>query len=203
MSDFPELPSLDDDGIFEYPSENEFEDIMPQGVNSPSYGKNSAAEQGTEIPAGWKPTIAKPVPVVRCHRIKKDGERCKRWSIRGHTHCAFHSGNLPNVRKKADAIVESSRMRLMNLTDPAVDVFEDLIQPGTPDAIRLKAAENILNRAGLKDGADIKVEVTHTIPPSEIIKERLKGIRERLEDMGEQTSDEDVLDEPDPEETQE
>ena len=166
-------------------------------VVSNSAGKTSALQQGTEIPAGWKPTAAEPVPVVRCHMIKKDGERCGRWSLRGHTHCVKHSGSLPNVRAKAEAIVESSRMRLLNLTDEAVDVLEDFLKPGTSDMIRLKAAENVLNRSGIKDAVEVNVTVEHGVSYSEEIAKKLDIMRQRVlpqpepEDLGER---EEILD---------
>src|SRR4030095_11889824 len=84
--------------------------------NSPSAGKTSPAEQGLEVPMGWKPTLAEPVPVVRCTGMStQSGERCKRWSLRGTTVCKIHGGQLPNVQEHANAIVESARMRLFGM----------------------------------------------------------------------------------------
>ena len=124
--------------------------------------------------------------------IKKDGERCGRWSLRGHTHCVKHSGALPNVRAKADAIVESSRLRLMNMTDDAIDVLEELMQPGVADAIRMKAVENVLSRSGLKDVVEMKVEITNNSNPSEEIMKRLQIMRERGETAAK--TEEDIVD---------
>jgi hypothetical protein len=162
----PEAPSIDDE---ETPS------------RSPSAGKNSAAEQGLEVPMGWKPTIDEPVPVVRCKATSTTtGERCKRWSIRGTTVCQTHGGRLPNVIEHSQAVVESARLRLFGLAEQAVDVLEDLSKPGTSDQIRLKAAELILNRAGLKDAVELKVEVTDNRDPSEDILKKLQIMRDRI-----------------------
>lgn len=163
----PEAPSIDDDNG----SVN----------NSSNAGKNSAAEQGVEIPMNWKPTIDEPVPVVRCKATSTTtGERCKRWSIRGTTVCQTHGGRLPSVIEHSQAVVESARLRLFGLAEQAVDVLEDLSQPGTSDAIRLKAAELILNRAGLKDAVELKVEVTQGQSPSEDILKKLSIMRDRI-----------------------
>jgi phosphoglycolate phosphatase-like HAD superfamily hydrolase len=166
---------------------------------APNPGNNSAAEQGTNIPVGWKATAQEPVPVVRCTANRRDGERCKRWSLRGATVCQKHGGSLPNVKAHAEAVVESARMRLMGLADEAVDVLEELLQPGTTENVRMKAVENVLDRVGLKSAVEVKVEVTDGVAPSETINERLSQIAARLapkpvepepEDLGE------VVDEP-------
>lgn len=67
----------------------------------------------------------------------------------------------------------------MGLADDAVEVLSDLIQPGTPDAIRLKAAENVLNRTGIKEALEFKVEMNTNASPSEGILKTLNIMRER------------------------
>lgn len=140
----------------------------------------------------FTPTIEKPIPSVRCVTIKKDGDRCGRWSIRGAAYCLVHGGKLPNVKKAAAAVVDAARMRLIGLTDDAVDVLEDLTRPGTADAIRLKAATEILDRAGVKGALDINIEVEHKIDASVTIAEKLLQISNRSSDDTE--SDTDVID---------
>jgi hypothetical protein len=150
--------------------------------NSSNAGKNSAAEQGLEVPMGWKPTAKEPVPVVRCKAMSTTtGERCKRWSIRGTTVCQSHGGRLPNVVEHSQAVVESARMNLMGMTEDAVEVIRELLQAGTAEAVRLKAAENVLNRSGIKEAMDVKVEVDHRASPSEGILQSLQTMRERFE----------------------
>lgn len=157
--------------------------------------KRMPADVGTVSPA-FKPTVAKPLPAIRCVNIKKDGMRCNRWSIRGATVCLVHGGRLPTVKNDAAAAVERARMRIVDLTDDAVDVLEDLTQPGTADAIRLKAATEILDRAGIKGGMDINVEVEHKIDPALTIAERLKQINSRAsDDDSEEIVDAEVVEE--------
>lgn len=175
-------------------------------VRSNSAGKNSAAEQGTEIPMGWKPTAAEPIPVTRCTGLRKsDGERCERWSLRGTTVCKKHGAQLPSVQEHAAAVVESARLRLFGLADDAVEVMYELIQPGTSDAIRLKAAENILNRSGIKDAIEINVEVNHNEDPSESIFKQLTIMRERAKKKEEEelTDEGEILDAEESDETEE
>lgn len=161
----PEAPSIDD--------------AAPS--RSPSAGKTSPAEQGLEIPAGWKPTAKDPVPVVRCHgTASTTGERCKRWSLRGTTVCKKHGGQLPSVREHADAIVESARLQIMGMADDAVEILEELMQPGTPAAVRLKAVEMVLNRSGIKDAVEMNVTVTENVSAADEIRKKLQLMGERM-----------------------
>jgi hypothetical protein len=164
-STMPEAPLLDG------------EEVLPK---SPSAGKTSPAEQGLEVPMGWKPTHNEPVPVVRCiGTASTTGERCKRWSLRGTNVCRKHGAQLPNVRDHAEAVVESARLQLMGMADDAVEVLSDLMKAGVADAVRLKAAETVLTRAGIKDAISLDVEVTHNVSLSEDIGKRLEIMRQR------------------------
>lgn len=149
----------------------------------------SAAQQESNVPKGWKPTVDKPVPVVRCTIIKSDGDRCKRWSIRGATVCHKHGGTLPSVREHAEAVVEATRMRIIDNADDAVGVLEQLMQPGTSENVRLKAATEVLDRAGVRGGFDIHQETEVTVNPSELLAERLTTLRRRSEEARERMSD--------------
>lgn len=141
---------------------------------------NTAEGQGSITPLNWKPTPTYPVPVVRCTQIKKDGERCKRWSLRGYTKCHRHAGpgamKDGNVAKYAEAVVEAARLRLIDSSEMALNVLEELTQPGTSEGIRLKAATEVLDRAGVRGGFDLKVDVQVTDNPADKIAERLEKL---------------------------
>lgn len=180
----PEPPSLDDE-----PTEN----------RSTNAGKNSALEQGSNIPQGWKPTLDQPLPVVRCTGTVRNGDRagqrCGRWSIQGHDKCMVHGGNLPSVQKAAATKVEAAKLRLIEDADLAVDTLFELLKPGTADNVKLGAAKEILDRAGVKGAIDVNVEVKHSNPSDDILK-KLAIMRERsnpepeLEDLGESEEEE-------------
>lgn len=155
-------------------------------LDGPKTGKGaSAAQQGSMIPRGWIPTPDKPVPVVRCSMIKKDGERCKKWSLRGTTVCVKHGASLPSVREFADAVVESTRLRILDNADMAVDVLEDLMQVGTSENVRLKAATETLDRAGIRGGMEINHTAEVSISPADLLTERLVTLRKRSDDARE------------------
>lgn len=136
--------------------------------------KLSPQAQGGVIPASWKPTVQHPVPVVRCLHIKKDGNRCGRWSREGGTKCIMHEAK--NAKAQAAAKVEAARLKLVGMADDAVNVLNDLLQPGTNDAIRLKAAESVLDRSGIKGALDINIEVEHKVDPAKGVEDRLNQI---------------------------
>lgn len=140
----------------------------------------SAAGQGSNIPLGWKPTISEPVPVVRCVQIKRDGKRCGRWSLRGTTKCYKHNGNggFKSVHERAAAVVESARLRLIDEADGAIDMIIELTQPGTAEAIRLKASTEILDRAGIRGGFEVDIAVEVDANPADVLRKRLTDLRE-------------------------
>jgi hypothetical protein len=157
------------------------------GIYEPKVGrdketgiKRMPADFDDVVSPNWKPTVARPLPSLRCMGVKENGQRCGRWAIRGGTLCPSHGSHLPGVKKSAQARVEAARMRLVGLSDDAVGVLEDLItNAGTNDAIRLKAATEVLDRAGVKGGIDVTVEVEHKIDPGAAIAERLLEISKR------------------------
>lgn len=145
---------------------------------------HSAAAQDSIVPKGFKATIEKPLPVIRCIQIKEDGERCGRWSRRGGTKCIIHE----NKRSKAMAAekVQQARLRLVGMADDAIDVLHDLIAVGTNDAIRLKAATEILDRANIKGSTDINIEVEHKVDAGAELRQRLEKMRQNSAiDVGE------------------
>lgn len=171
----PDLP------IFNQPEPPSIDDEQPS--RAPNVGNNSALEQASNIPLGWKPTLDKPLPVVRCtgtvRNGDREGQRCGRWSIMGHDRCLVHGGHLPNVQKAAATRVEAAKLRLLEDSDLAVDTLFELLKPGVADQVRLGAAKDILDRAAIKGGADLTVEVTHNVSLAGDIEKKLEIMRQR------------------------
>lgn len=155
------------------------------------------AEQDSAIPKGWKPTVAEPVPVVRCTVIKKNGERCNQWSMRGLTKCYAHGKrelNFPSVVAHRDAVIEAARMKLLDASDDAADTLKELLQPGTAEGIRLKAATEILDRNGIRGGFEVDVEVGVKSDPAQVIRERLARLAKAAEASADGDDGDTVLD---------
>jgi hypothetical protein len=110
----------------------------------------------------------------RCRIIKDDGLRCMLWSsgrIKDDGLCRVH---LKTQRKPGED-VERARRKLMQSAPYAVDVMEELMETAISEPVRLKAASEILDRAGVRAGMDIgiDVEVTDARSPAQIVAERL------------------------------
>lgn len=117
-----------------------------------------------------------PLP-QRCAAIKTDGVRCQLWSggrPQDDGLCRVHLGSLKN--KPTDS-VERARDRLTQAAPAAVDTLEDLMLSAESEPVKLKAAAEILDRAGVRAGIDINSEVTVDIrPAAALIAERLQKL---------------------------
>jgi hypothetical protein len=87
-----------------------------------------------------------------------------------------HGAQLPQVRQVAESRVQAARVQMMGMTTDAPKVLEQLMQPGVPEGIRLKAATEILDRSGLKAGQEIQLTVEHVGSPMEDILAQLETI---------------------------
>lgn len=146
----------------------------------------------------WSRTSQRPFPTMRCSAIKKDGTQCRNRGMRGtglngtSPQCRKHGANLPNVAKHAQAVVEAARLQITDSVPDAIRVVQELMMNAkTGEAVRLKAATELLDRANVKGTIDISVEVTNNILPSEKIMKKLQAMRTDkdeeplLEDLGE------------------
>lgn len=125
----------------------------------------------------WKPTMDKPVPPVRCVEPTEKGTQCANTAMTGATRCGSHSGALDI--KTAQERIEVARLRMVGLVEPAMDVLEELMQPGVADAVRLKAVENIFDRAGIHKGAELNVNVENVSTGSKMVLDKMAQIRNR------------------------
>lgn len=124
------------------------------------------------VPAGSK---REPAPLPhRCRQIKSDGIRCLLWASGRSKDDGLCRVHLRTVRKPG-ADVERARLKLAQSAPFAVDVLEELMESAESEPVRLKAASEILDRAGVKGGYefDVNVEVTDARPASAVIAERL------------------------------
>lgn len=141
-------------------------------------GRARVKEKGL-VEKAWKPSVETPVPLVRCVKYGEDGLRCGNWSIRGGTVCSRHGGGLPSVRKSAEAVLEAARNGLVGAVPTALDTLVELTGVGNPEGVRLKAAESLLDRAGIKGGIEIEVNVGVKTDATEQIMGRLASIAGR------------------------
>lgn len=138
----------------------------------------SAEGSGTDVLPSkkWVPQWYTPDGTpLRCDWRKPNGARCGRASIAPTNRCEMHGGLL--VDKEAiETMLESAAKKVVTAADAAVDTLIELMSTSPNDVVRLKAAESILDRAGLPAGQKIEVKTTveHTFDsPTQLVLERL------------------------------
>lgn len=134
----------------------------------------------------FRPRSDRPIPSFKCSHVnKKTHKRCGNWAVRGtgfnntKAVCRKHGGSLPNVRAHADAIVEGARLAL---ADSVPDAVAKLVRLATsdeaPHQVQLNAAKDILDRAGLKPGDKVEVDIGIGVEkPSEMIMKKITEMR--------------------------
>ena len=65
--------------------------------------------------------------------------------MRGQTVCMMHGGKAPQATAKAEAVVEIAELRLRNLAPRAVAELESLVTNATSEAVRLGAANSLVD----------------------------------------------------------
>lgn len=84
-----------------------------------------------------------PDTVIRCNGTLQSGKRCRREAIEGSVVCEIHGGLAPQVRRRAAE-------RVLLSGDQAIQVIKSFISdPTEPPGVRLKAAQDLADRAGL------------------------------------------------------
>lgn len=113
----------------------------------------------------------------RCRIIKDDGIRCMLWGSGRPVDDGMCRVHLRSESKKTSDDIERARERLQQAAPYAVDKLEELMQDAESEPVRLKAATEILDRAGIRGGVEIDSTVNiDTRPAAEVIAERLERL---------------------------
>lgn len=132
---------------------------------------------------GFHPTDHRPFPSMRCTGVVRNGvrtgEQCRQPAYYGASVCLQHGANLPSVRGKADELVLQARLGLVDGALVAVETITDLMQNAQSEAVRLKAATEVLDRAGVRGGTEITVTDGPTSDPATLLSERLQNLRDK------------------------
>ncbi len=115
---------------------------------------------------------------TRCRAVKDDGIRCMLWSSgrpADDGYCRIHLGS---IQRKPGEDIERARSKLVQAAPYAADTLEDLMENAASEPIRLKAATEILDRAGVRGGIEIdgNVNVNDGRSPAQIVAERLNRL---------------------------
>lgn len=129
--------------------------------------------------AQWEPSPETPLAPVRCVVVGTDGTRCDSAAMEGANRCLRHGAE----EVEADKVVKAARRRLQGMANTALETFEDVMKNSINDSARIKAASEVLNRVGVKEDTNIKVEIEDKSSARAAIFERLETMR--VEDLQE------------------
>jgi len=139
----------------------------------------------------------------RCRQVKDDGIRCMLWSSgrpKDDGLCRIH---LRSTQHKTSDDIERARQKLVQAAPYAVDMLEDLMENAESEPVKLKAATEILDRAGIRGGVEIDSSINIDVrPAAQVIAERLDRLAQgaiesaaRLAEAGLHVlPDEDIID---------
>lgn len=129
-----------------------------------------------------------PILPTRCTRSRADGSRCWQWSWpseSAHGFCRTHAPKFAfNATAQIAQLNDAAKMRLSQLTEPAMAALEDLVLNSTVPHVKLKAATEILDRTGMRGGSELTIsgQVDHTLEtPSEQVMKKLQDLQEKLQ----------------------
>jgi hypothetical protein len=113
----------------------------------------------------------------RCRQIKDDGIRCMLWSSgrpKDDGLCRIH---LRSTKHKTSDDIERARNKLMQAAPYAVDKLEELMEYAESEPVQLKAATEILDRAGVRSGIEVDTTINIDVrPAADVIAERLSRL---------------------------
>lgn len=134
----------------------------------------------------FEPTPAKPMRALRCTGVTRTGvragKRCGREATLGTHVCEKHGASLPVVKEAAARRVDELYLRLLQNGHTAVDTLVELMETATSETVRLGAAKDVLDRAGVRGGSELDVTVRPGgLTPADVLQDRLAKMRERTQ----------------------
>lgn len=139
--------------------------------------------------SNWTPSPETPLAPVRCVTVESNGVRCEYEAIEGQNRCLKHGASTTEAHK----VIGAARKRLLGMTNTALETFDDVMKNSVNDSARIKAASEVLNRAGVKEDTNINIQVEDKTEARSAVLDRLAQMK--LEDT--EIEDAEVVDEPD------
>jgi hypothetical protein len=117
-------------------------------------------------------------PPSRCRFIKSDNTRCLLWSANRVTDDGLCQKHLGTRNNNVTGAIARARARAYQAAPIAVEILEQLMESAESEPVKLKAATEILDRAGVRGGIEIDAKVDIAVrPASDLINERLARLR--------------------------
>ena len=102
----------------------------------------------------------------RCSATNREGQPCRKFSMRGQAVCRSHGGASPQAKAKAEQMIELAEMRLRGLAPVAVAELEALVTSATSEQVRLGAARDLVDRSvgKARERVEMAASITVTRP---------------------------------------
>lgn len=212
------LPHMDPVGVKLTPDDLGAGDFPLPGVFGPPRPVARETTDGTVVEGDpdsadyligdwFAPRPHRPLHSTRCIAVKTNGERCRKWAVIGFERCEVHSGygKLANLAQYRERVIERARLDLIRAAPYAVERLVELSRDRDINpAVSMKASTEILDRVGVKGGAelDVTVRTEGEQSPAEIIRARLDRLAAgaaaaELESATESVIDAEVVDDDD------
>ena len=108
-------------------------------------------------------TSVEPRDPRKCTAHNRSGAPCEKFSMKGQAICRAHSGASPQAKPKAAEMVELAELRLRNLAPRAISELESLVTHASSEAVRLGAANSLVDRAVGRATEKIQVAAAITV----------------------------------------
>lgn len=105
-------------------------------------------------------------PAVTCSARRSNGDPCGNYAIKGSTVCLHHGGAASQTRLAASQRMVEMRLKAIGVVDGMLD------DPALDPAIRLRAAQIVLDRSGMGPTSKIEHEV-EVKPYEQLLKDGL------------------------------
>lgn len=123
-------------------------------------------------------------PPVRCRQIKSDGMRCLLWSANRVTDDQLCRVHLGTKASNVTGALAQARARAYQAAPTALAMLEQLMESAESEPVKLKAATEILDRAGIRGGVEIDATVDLNVQPAaDIIMQRLDRLRPKAQEI--------------------
>ena len=83
----------------------------------------------------------------KCTATNRQGEPCRKFSMRGQSVCKNHGGGSPQALARAEEMVQLAELRIRGLAPRAVDELERLVTGADSEQVRLQAANSLVDRS--------------------------------------------------------
>ena len=111
---------------------------------------------------------------TRCRFIKSDGVRCMLWCTGRKTDDGLCRTHLGTKQNNITGAVQKARQRAYQAAPAAIQILEDMMESAESEQVKLKAATEILDRAGVRGGVEVDTTVNIDVrPAASVIAERL------------------------------